>query len=385
MIRNIKNDPTTLFYSPVKKMKRNPRSPKTHPLIQKPFCPYGNGNDKPVVDKHLYKTFNVLCDNKEVYPTAQTVAITKQNQRRKLRGGDGLPAPQLKPVLPNASEEAEYNKYINSDEYHTLRRIGLEQQRPALWNDKIIHMYKPDNLTDEQPIVNQLKTEKKAYGVRGQFNKHSLLSILISSFISIAKYDKYDPPMYQLLANQYANDRNKSKNNYNEDVNENENRNKENDDDLHVKISPEPPVIINNEPKSVLVKNTESKHSHHHHHHKRHISFDDSDIQFEYKKESNNRNNINNDDSEYEDNDNDNDNRRYRNKEKEVNKVIRPTKVLGLSPNEDYTLYVPADYSQFDPHNFPRFIDYSYIDDIPAAGISTIPSESVKNLLYQYN
>lgn len=128
-----------------------------------------------------------MCDNKEVYPTAQTVAISKQNQRRKLRGGsifyifniDGLPAPQMKPVLPSASEEAEYGNYINSDEYHTLRHIDLQQQQPTLWNDKIIHMYKPDTLVEEQPIVNQLKNERKAYGVRGQFNKHSLLSIHI--------------------------------------------------------------------------------------------------------------------------------------------------------------------------------------------------------------
>lgn len=166
--------------------------------------------------------------------------------------------------------------------------------------------------------------------------------------------------MYQLLANQYAN-------------NNNQYQNKENDDDdLHVKISPEPPIIINNEPKSVLVKNTESKHSHHHHHHnKRHISFDDSDIH----KNSTLQNQV----FEYE-------NKKENIKENnESNIVIRPNKVPGLSPNEEYTLYIPTDYSQFDPHNLPRFVDYSYIDEIPAAGISTVPSESVKNLLYQYN
>lgn len=59
-----------------------PLAPKTKPLIQKPFCAYGNGNTKPDVDEHYLQTHNVNCVPPEVYSHADLTAQKKRRRRR---------------------------------------------------------------------------------------------------------------------------------------------------------------------------------------------------------------------------------------------------------------------------------------------------------------
>lgn len=176
--------------------------------------------------------------------------------------------------------------------------------------------------------------------------------------------------------------------------------NKKNDINVepHVQFNTQP-EIINEIPKSVIHLSHTSTPKRN-----KHISFDDSDIHtnnsfsndvyyLERKPRYVKPKNIPGLEGEYDNYDEILPEQKHYNKSQQDENISNHIKT-GYELNNDnnykildveYEEYDPIEYSKFYPKNLPRTIDLSYIDKIPAAGIKTIPSESVKEVLNEYD